>query len=121
MARILVVDDEPEVREVLRLVLERDGHDVEEAETGRDALARLDVRPADLVLSDVMMPDMNGLDLLREVTLRERGGVPFVLLTSYADARAREAALFAGAHDYLLKPFDPAAVRTVVRGALAAR
>ena len=119
MARILVVDDDPALREVLEEMLAQWGHTVVTAQDGVEAIERFVGEGADLILSDVMMPRMNGLDLLRNLEARIRGHVPFVLLTSYTAGDAVEAAIYAGAFDYIPKPFDGPKVRDVVDRALA--
>ena len=118
MAHILVVDDEPAIREVLEGTLEMMGHSVGTAASGVEALALFESESFDLVLSDVMMPDMNGFDLLAELQLRTHGRVPFVILSSHDDPESVEAAMFAGAFDYLQKPFQPAQVAAVLARAL---
>ena len=118
MAHILVVDDEPAIREVLECTLEMLGHTVSAAGSGVEALARFDAETFDLVLSDVMMPDMNGFDLLAELQFRTHGQVPFVILSSHDDPESVEAAIFAGAFDYLPKPFRPTDIAAVLARAL---
>ena len=118
MAHILVVDDEAPIREVLEGMLEILGHQVTLAGNGIEALACFDDGTYDLVLSDVMMPDMNGFDLLAELQLRTQGRVPVVILSSHDDPDDVEAAIFAGAFDYLCKPFDPKRVAQVLTRAL---
>jgi DNA-binding response OmpR family regulator len=104
-ARILVVEDEPQLRSLLRLYLEREGHDVTDAGDGPTALAAYDERGADLVILDLMLPGMQGETVLE--SLRDAGDVP-VLITSakHSDAE-RIGGLRAGADDYLAKPFNP--------------
>lgn len=109
MARVLVCDDERVLRALVRATLEREGHLVEEARDGDEALALALARPPDLIILDMMMPGRTGLEVLRE--LRRRDGVagttPVVLLTARAQAEDREAAAAAGADRYLPKPFSP--------------
>jgi DNA-binding NtrC family response regulator len=111
--RILVVDDEPVIRLSLGEVLGAAGHDVCVAEHAPAALASLESEPADLVLSDLRMPTVDGLALLAEVRARHPGAV-FVLMTAHGDERTAVAALKAGAYDYLPKPFDNDEVRALV-------
>ena len=107
MARILVVDDDPDIRFVARLALKRGKHEVTVAESGRAALAHLDSGAAcDLILCDRMMPEMSGVETLAEV--RRRSGVPFVFLTAKAQRDEIEEGLRLGASRYLTKPFEPA-------------
>jgi DNA-binding response OmpR family regulator len=114
-----VVDDEPMVREVIGRYLERDGFLVHEAADGADALAWLDRHTPDLVVLDVMLPEVDGLAVLR--TLRDQGDVPVILLTARAEEVDRVVGLELGADDYVVKPFSPreltARVRTVLRRA----
>jgi len=118
-ARVLVVDDEPMVREVVAAYLERDGHIVESASSGAEALQRLRRDPPDLVVLDVMLPGVDGLEVLRR--LRSDGEVPVILLTARSDEADRVVGLELGADDYVVKPFSPrelaARVRSVLRRA----
>ena len=111
---ILVVDDEPAVRFSLVELLEAAGHSVRAAEHGPAALEALAEEPADLVLSDLRMPALDGLALMAEVRARHPATV-FVLMTAYGDERTAVAALKEGAYDYLPKPFDNEEVRSLVR------
>ena len=119
MAQILIVDDEPDVRDVLAAILGMHGHDVTEAERGLDALDKFDPTIHELVVSDVMMPDMNGFELLTELGPRLGDRIPFLILSSHDDPDGVEAAIYAGAFDYHTKPFIPAKVAEVVGRALA--
>lgn len=114
--RILVVDDEPTLREVVVRYLERDGFRVDEAGDGAAARALLAHRP-DLVILDVMMPSVDGLSLLRQ--LRRSTDVPVILLTALTEEADRIFGLELGADDYVTKPFSPrelvARVRSVLR------
>jgi len=111
--RILVVDDEPSVRLSLAELLRDEGHAVRVAEHGPAALALLEAEDADLVLSDLTMPAIDGLQLLQEVRERHPGTL-FVLMTAYGDERTAVKALKLGAYDYLPKPFDNDEVRALV-------
>jgi DNA-binding response OmpR family regulator len=118
--RILVVDDEPEIRTVLRAYLEAEGHIVLEAATGAEALRRAtaaDGSAPDLVLLDIGLPDLDGLDVLR--TLRRTSDVYVILVTARAEETDTLIGLSTGADDYVTKPFSPrevvARVRTVLR------
>jgi two-component system, OmpR family, response regulator MprA len=102
--RILVVDDEPAVREAVERALRLEGHDVLLAGDGLEALASLDSRPADAVVLDVLMPRVDGLELCRR--MRGRGDrTPVLMLTARDAVSDRVAGLDAGADDYLVKPF----------------
>lgn len=108
MTQILVVDDEPTVRSLVRDVLELEGHDVIEAADGPSALDCVAAQLPDLIVLDIMMPGMSGLDVLR--TLRQTHSakaLPIILLTAAADDDTTWAGWTAGASVFLPKPFDP--------------
>lgn len=115
--QVLVVDDEPMVREVVARYLEIDGVEVHEAADGPAAQEWLDNHVPDLVVLDVMLPEIDGLSILRR--LRLSSDVPVILLTARADEVDRIVGLELGADDYVVKPFSPrelaARVRTVLR------
>ena len=114
--RVLVVDDEPMVREVLVQYLERDGFSVAEAADGRTALAYVLDRRPDLVVLDVMLPAVDGLQVLGEI--RKRHDVPVILLTARTEEADRVLGLELGADDYVVKPFSPREVTARVRSVL---
>jgi DNA-binding NtrC family response regulator len=111
--RILVVDDERSIRFSLAELLEEAGHQVREAEHAPAALAALEAAPADLVLSDLTMPAMDGMALLAEVRSRHPEAL-FVLMTAHGDERTAVRALKEGAFHYVPKPFDNDEIRAVV-------
>ncbi len=114
MPLILVVDDEPAIRESLAFALQRDGFSIAEAGTLKDAAAR--AAGADLIILDLVLPDGSGLDFLRG--LRSRTDVPVIVLTSRDEETDRVAGLEMGADDYVLKPFSPREVVARVRAVL---
>ncbi|MFW2334555.1 response regulator transcription factor [Ilumatobacter sp.] len=114
--RVLVVDDEPTVREVVVGYLRRDGHEVSEAEDGPSALALLEGGEFDLVVLDMMLPGVNGLDILRSI--RAKGDMPVIMLTARAEESDRVAGLELGADDYVVKPFSPRELAARVNGVL---
>jgi len=114
--RVLVVDDEPTVREVVAGYLRRDGHIVSEAADGPAALALLESDPPDLVVLDMMLPGVNGLDILRRI--RQMGDMPVIMLTARAEESDRVAGLELGADDYVVKPFSPRELAARVNGVL---
>ena len=115
MSRVLVVDDEPAIRESLAFALKREGFGVLEAASLREARALVD-EPAELIILDLVLPDGNGLDFLR--ALRLRSDIPVIVLTSRDDETDRVLGLEMGADDYVLKPFSPREVTARVRAVL---
>jgi DNA-binding response OmpR family regulator len=118
-ARILVVDDEPDIVEPIRYALEREGFTVETAADGEDALARASVDRFDVVVLDVMLPRRNGFDVCRD--LRDDSDVPIILLTARDDEVDRVLGLELGADDYVTKPFSTAELVSRVRSILRRR
>jgi DNA-binding response OmpR family regulator len=114
--RILVVEDEPRLRALLRLYLERDGYSVVEAGDGAAALAAYDEQAPDLVILDLMLPRMQGETVLEE--LRDRGSVPVLITSAKRTDADRIAGLRHGADDYLGKPFNPREVTARVTAIL---
>ncbi len=114
--RILVVDDEPMVREVLVNYLERDGYVVDEAATGDQALALAASSKPDLIVLDVMLPEVDGFAVLTRI--RQTSSVPVILLTARSDEPDRVVGLELGADDYVVKPFSPREVLARVRSVL---
>ncbi|WJV50221.1 response regulator transcription factor [Streptomyces flavofungini] len=104
-ARVLVVDDDRTVAEVVTGYLNRAGYEVEQAEDGPVALERAAARRPDLVVLDLMLPGMDGLEVCRR--LREQGPVPVIMLTARGDEDDRILGLEVGADDYVTKPFSP--------------
>ncbi len=118
--RVLVVDDEPGLREMLGMLLAREGYEVATVASAEEALTRLDAAGADVILSDVNMPGMDGYELIR--TLRARGfDTPVILVTAYASVARAVEAMREGAFDYVAKPFHNDEIRLIVRRALAMR
>jgi DNA-binding response OmpR family regulator len=118
--RILVVDDEPNVRLVFRTALESAGYAVDEAGDGEAALAQLHKSPFDLILLDLKMPVLDGMETLRR--LGEAGSVtPVVIVTAHGSVPDAVAAMRMGAIDVIPKPVSPATLRDVVAGALENR
>jgi DNA-binding response OmpR family regulator len=115
--RILLVDDEARVREVVAGYLAREGYRVQTAPEGESARRYLNEFQPDLVVLDLMLPGVSGFDLLQEI--RQRGDLPVILLTARAEEVDRVSGLEMGADDYMVKPFSPrelvARVRSVMR------
>ncbi len=105
MARILLVDDDPHLREVVRYALQRAGHDVREEGDGVQALAAAASWQPDLLVLDVLMPEMDGLEVCRQ--LRQTSQVPILFLSSRGEEVDRVLGLEMGGDDYLTKPFSP--------------
>jgi two-component system response regulator PilR (NtrC family) len=118
--RILVVDDEPSMREMLRIVLRRDGYDVVVAQNGTEALERLRTEPFDLLLSDIRMPDVSGVDVLRAAKQMHPEVLAFVM-TAFASTETAVEAMRLGALDYFTKPFSMDELRLKVRQHLEAK
>jgi DNA-binding response OmpR family regulator len=121
-ARVLVVDDEPMVRDVLSRYLERSGFEVEAAADGERALAAFEARRPDLVLLDLMLPRVDGFEVFRRI--RAQAESPVIMITARGQTTDRIVGLEIGADDYVSKPFSPAEVvarvRSVLRRATAA-
>ncbi len=117
MQHILVADDEARIREVVQYALEKEGYSVALAEHGADALRVLAERPADLIVLDVMMPEMDGLEVCRRV--RATTNTPILFLSAKGEEIDRIIGLEVGGDDYLSKPFSPrelvARVRAILR------
>lgn len=102
--RILCIDDEAAIRKALRMVLENEGYEVHEAETGADALEAVDAQQPDLVLLDVMLPDVSGFEVCREIR-RNGSRIPIIMLSAKTDEIDIVVGLEIGADDYITKPF----------------
>jgi DNA-binding response OmpR family regulator len=115
--KIVVIDDEESVRDVVKAYLEKDGFTVFVAANGREGLTLAEKQHPDLIVLDLMLPDVSGEEICEEV--RSRSDVPIVMLTAKASEEERVGGLVAGADDYLVKPFSPrelvARVRAVLR------
>ena len=119
MARILIVDDEQPILNVLRLLVRSQGHDSVTCDDGRDALKLIDSdEPFDLMLSDLRMNPVNGMDLLRSVS-QKRPQLPVILVSAYLSEDNWKEAQSLGAFDCLSKPFRPDALTAKITAALA--
>ncbi len=116
MPRILVVDDEPQIVELLRSYLRRDGFDVEEAADGEAALAAMPRVQPDLVILDLMLPRLDGREVCRRI--RETAHTPIIMLTARDEETDKLLGLELGADDYITKPFSPREVVARVRAVL---
>jgi DNA-binding response OmpR family regulator len=108
VARVLVVEDSPDIAELIRHYLERAGHTVEQLSSGRDVVARVRVSPPDLVILDLMLPGMDGF-LVCQALRNEpvSAAVPIIMLTARGEEADRVRGLELGADDYVVKPFSP--------------
>ena len=114
--RILLVDDDPNISHLVRLYLEKEGFDVTEAARGDEALEAFRRESPALVLLDVMLPGMDGLQVLKEI--RKTSKAPVIMLTARGEEYDRVAGLEGGADDYIVKPFAPAELLARVEGLL---
>ncbi|MFQ5789014.1 MAG: sigma-54-dependent transcriptional regulator [Acidobacteriota bacterium] len=117
MSRILVVDDEDSMRQLLEITLGKSGYQVALAESGAKAVQLFDKSPYDLVISDIKMPDMNGVEVLRRVK-SSSPETPVIMITAYASAETAVDALRLGAYDYITKPFKIDELKNTVKNAL---
>ncbi len=119
-ARVLIVDDEPSMRQVLRIVLRPEGYDVVVASNGAEALDVLRTGPVDLVLSDLRMPDMSGVEVLRAAK-QLNPDIVVMMMTAYASTETAVEAMRLGAADYFIKPFSNDELKLKVRRHLESR
>jgi DNA-binding response OmpR family regulator len=122
VTRILVVEDDRDIADLVRRALEKAGYAADVLTSGRDALAAIAARPPDLVVLDLMLPHVGGLDICRNVRSHEATAhIPIIMLTARAEESERIAGLDVGADDYMAKPFSPnelvARVRALLRRA----
>ena len=114
--RILSVEDDERIRTAVRLALEDEGWTVDEAENGEEALVQFAQSPTDVVLIDIMLPDIDGFEVCRAI--RRQSDVPIVMVTARGDTHDVVAGLEAGADDYLTKPFAPKELSARIRALL---
>ena len=114
--RILTVEDDERIRTAVKLALEDEGWTVDEAEHGEEALAKFTANPSDVVLIDIMLPDIDGFEVCRAI--RRSSDVPIVMVTARDDTHDVIAGLEAGADDYLTKPFAPTELSARIRALL---
>src|SRR6478672_12145002 len=118
MANILIVDDELGMRQFLTHLLQREGHTVRVADNGQLALALMRELPPDLIISDIRMPDMDGVELLRAA--RElHPDIEVIMMTAFANVDTAREAFLLGAYDFVQKPFDNDLLKETVTRALA--
>ncbi|MDX1578502.1 MAG: response regulator, partial [Gemmatimonadota bacterium] len=112
--RILIVDDDAGLRESLGMVLAAEGYEVLHAGDAPSALERIEAQPVDLVLCDVRMPGMDGMELLPQL-VRRAPGATVLMMSAYGTADLAVEAMKRGAYDYLAKPFQPSEVLLAIR------
>ena len=117
MNRILVVDDETSMRQLLEITLRKEGHRVTTARSGRKALQAFEKASYDLVISDIKMPDMSGVEVLRHVK-GVAPDTPVIMITAYSSAETAVDALRLGAYDYIAKPFKVDELKITIKNAL---
>ena len=110
---IMVVDDDREMLKMLNRTLELEGYDVATTTDGSSALALLDKRSPDLVILDIMMPDLDGFQVLK--LIRQRSSIPVIMLTAHCEAASWQRALLLGADDWVKKPFRPRELAARIR------
>ncbi len=115
MAKVLIIDDSITMRQMVAFTLEKAGHEVHSAESGLSALKISDKERFDLFITDLNMPGMNGLELIKELRMRKASrSKPILVLTTEADVEKKAAGRAAGATGWIVKPFDPNALLAVL-------
>ena len=115
--KILIVDDEPSNRNILSQELTHEGYSVVAASDGREALRKVESSSPDLIILDYMMPDLSGLEVLKELRKKEND-TPVVMITAYGTMERAVEAMKEGAYDFITRPFEPDHIALVVRKAL---
>ncbi|WP_458412635.1 response regulator transcription factor [Schinkia sp. CFF1] len=115
-AKILVVDDEERIRRLLKMYLEREDYFIEEAENGEEALLKATTEDFDLILLDIMMPGMDGIEVCKQI--REKKATPIIMLTAKGEEANRVQGFEVGTDDYIVKPFSPREVVLRVKALL---
>lgn len=116
MAKILICDDERDIVSALKIYLTADGYEIYTAFTGKEAIACVEENEIDLILMDIMMPELDGISAT--AILRENHNIPIILLTAKSEATDKVLGLNIGADDYVTKPFDPVELQARVRSQL---
>lgn len=118
MAKILIVDDDPHIRKLIRVILSDEGFTILEAEDGKDALSLLDSKKVDLIILDIMMPNMDGWDLCENIRTYYSDSLPILMLTAKGETAQKVKGFNLGADDYLVKPFHPAELLARIKALL---
>ncbi len=111
--KILIVDDQKGVRRLLEELFKKDGWDVDMAADGREAISKVEERLPDIILMDVKMPNMNGLEA-SQIILEKHGSIPIIMMTAYGEIEVVKKALDAGVKKCITKPFDIMVLRDMV-------
>ena len=102
--KILIIDDDPNILFAVRMIFEKEGYSVVEANGGKDGLQMIESAKPDIVFLDVTMPDMSGLDVMKQ--MKERADVPVIIITGYGTMETAIKAIQLGAYEYITKPLD---------------
>lgn len=105
MGYVLIVDDDPHIRELVSVILAKEGYQVQQASDGNEAMDAMEDAPADMVILDIMMPNMDGWELCRN--LREQYDIPILMVTAKGEMQDKVKGFHIGTDDYIVKPFDP--------------
>ena len=117
--KIMTADDSPSMRQMVSFTLKEGGYEVVEACDGREALTKVKAAPIDMLITDLNMPNMDGIELIRELRkLPEYKFIPVIMLTTESDAGKKQAGKTAGATGWLVKPFSPPQLIAVVKKVL---
>ncbi len=119
-SRILIVDDEPGMREFLEIMLEKEGYTVETTADGRKAVEKIESKPFDLAIVDIQMPVMNGIEVLKRIN-EKKTDTTAIMITAFASHETAIEAMKLGAYDYITKPFKIDEIKLVIRKALEKR
>ncbi len=119
-SRILIVDDEPGMREFLEIMLEKEGYTVETTADGRKAIEKIESKPFDLAIVDIQMPVMNGIEVLKRIN-EKKTDTTAIMITAFASHETAIEAMKLGAYDYITKPFKIDEIKLVIRKALEKR
>lgn len=117
MSRVFVIEDDPELREVMATILRLNGYEYETFPEGRGAIKRFSENPADLVITDLKLPEMDGLEVLKEIKTIEPN-TPVIVITAFGTTESAVEALKNGAYDYIQKPFDVDELKLTIKKAL---
>ena len=119
MSSVLTVDDSASIRQAIRIALTAEGHSITEAANGAEGLQKADAGGFELIITDLNMPVMDGLTMIRELRKRPaQAGVPILFLTTESDAEIKQQAKAAGATGWLTKPFEPDQLARIVKKVL---